>query len=478
MRKIIFALLAAALSMSLSAQEPDLETITKTRANKADSLTAMMAKVYATQAAMNHPTAEARATLLKAFEETLNLDNQDEDYKEGNALANEYYKISQDMKNRSGIVLNRKAYTQALLERYNDTTVTMSTNDEARAINVEARHLIEGLTALHKDSAAAIAQADLINIKTDSLSRNMGRFFGLQLQSTNKKKGRSESQVARLFEGFNNAINIDESNKPLVDGRMLGNDFIGLHQNIKKQLGLNIKKEIFDNAIKEVLNDAKVPTIDDFNDLNAKTNAYFKETQAYAKENSPEALAQKGLGKKYIENLLATDASYTKTQSGLVYKMITPGKGKKFEANDKIKVMYKGTHVDGKTFDESKQPITFAPSQVVPGFREALLMMSPGAKMIAVLPQDLAYGARGAGKDIKPFETLIFEIETIGLDTDEKAKAEGKASPAEAKKTAVKAQPADSNKTAVKAQPAKKSSAKKASSKKVAGKKSASKRKK
>ena len=468
MRKIIFALLAVAFAMSLSAQEPDIDAIAKTRTIKADSLTAMMAKVYATQAAMNHPTAEARATLLKAFEETLNLDNQDDDFKEGNALANEFFKISQDMKKRSGIVMIRKAYAQALLERYSDTTVTMSNNDEARAINVEARRLIEELTALHKDSAAAIAQADLINIKSDSLSRNMGRFFGMQLQSLNKQKKRNPSQVARLFEGFNNAINIDETNKPLVDGRMLGNDFIGLQQNIKKQLGLSIKKEIFDNAVKEVLNDAKVPTLDDFNSLNTKTNAYFQETQTYAKENSPEALAQKGLGKKYIENLLATDPSYSKTQSGLVYKMIEQGSGKKFEANDKIKVMYKGTHVDGKTFDESKQPITFAPSQVVPGFREALLMMSPGAKMIAVLPQDLAYGARGAGKDIKPFETLVFEIETIGLDLDEKAKEEGKASPADTKQTAAKAQPA------------KNASAKiaKGTSKKVGGKKNASKRKK
>ena len=96
--------------------------------------------------------------------------------------------------------------------------------------------------------------------------------------------------------------------------------------------------------------------------------------------------------------------------------MLAKGSGKQFGESDRIKVMYKGTHVDGKTFDESKQPVTFAPSQVVPGFREALMMMRPGAKMIAVLPQELAYGARGAGQSIKPFETLVFEIETLGLD--------------------------------------------------------------
>ena len=135
--------------------------------------------------------------------------------------------------------------------------------------------------------------------------------------------------------------------------------------------------------------------------------------------------------------------------------------------------MYKGTHVDGKTFDESKEPITFAPSQVVPGFREALLMMRPGAKMIAVLPQDLAYGARGAGKDIKPYETLVFEIETLGLDT-EAADAKPAAKPAvknadvkaaEAKPANVKAStPADTTKKAT--------STKKAATTKKAAKKS------
>ena len=134
--------------------------------------------------------------------------------------------------------------------------------------------------------------------------------------------------------------------------------------------------------------------------------------------------------------------------------------------------MYKGTHVDGKTFDESKEPIAFSPNQVVPGFREALLMMRPGAKMIAVLPQNLAYGARGAGQDIKPFETLVFEIETLGIDGED-IKAEpdkdGAAKEVEKDTPNVEAkQPAE---------PAVKKAAKKVTTKKAAAKKT-SKRKK
>ena len=70
--------IACACTMTLSAQEPDLEAIAKARKVKADSLVTMMAKVYATQAAMNHPGSEARATLLKAFDESFNLEKQDE----------------------------------------------------------------------------------------------------------------------------------------------------------------------------------------------------------------------------------------------------------------------------------------------------------------------------------------------------------------------------------------------------------------
>ncbi len=417
MRKIFFTIMAiaCACTMTLSAQEPDLEAIAKARKVKADSLVTMMAKVYATQAAMNHPGSEARATLLKAFDESFNLEKQDEQFKEGNSIATQFFKQAEGMKTHSGIDMSRKLYAQAVVERFNDTTA-INMNEEVKAINDEARRLINEITGLKKDSAAVAINAPHIAAKSDSLSRNMGRFFGLQMRHMCMQKGLNDAQMARVLEGFNSGINVDETNKPLIDGRMMGTEFIGIQENIKKQLSLNLNKEIFFNTVKEVLSDSKVPTQEDFNAINNQTNAYFQAVSSFAKENSPEALTQKGLGKKYIDNLMEKDPKYIQAPSGLVYKVLAEGKGKKFEATDKIKVMYKGTHVDGKTFDESKEPVTFAPNQVVPGFREALLMMRPGAKMIAVLPQNLAYGARGAGGTIKPFETLVFEIETLGLD--------------------------------------------------------------
>lgn len=446
MKKILFlALTMLATGLMLNAQDPDLAAISQMRKIKSDSLSTMLGKVYATKSAMNHTGAEARTALLMAFNEALNIDKQDESYREGNSLASEFFKVAEDMKNRNGIIMDRKAFAQAFMTRYNDTTATVSVNDEVRAINTEAKQLIDGLNALLKDSTAAITKADVIAIKSDSLSQNMGRFYGLQVQNSIKRRNLTDEQKARLFEGFNAGINIDESNLPLIDGRLLANDFLNMEKSIKKQLNLSLSKDLFKDAVIAVMSDPKVPTNEEFKAVDAQTQAYIRETQDFARENSAEALTQKGLGKKYIENLMEKDPAFIQAPSGLVYKIINPGNGNKFGENDKIRVMYKGTHVDGKTFDESKEPVTFAPNQVVPGFREALLMMSPGAKMTAVLPYEIAYGARGAGQSIKPFETLVFDIETLGLDENEQNKEVGKATPTPSKaeaKPAVKTESA------------------------------------
>lgn len=416
MKKFFLIAAIALIAGAASAQEPDLEAIAAARKVKADSLSLVFGKVYGTQAAMNHPSAEARKVYLKAFNETLSLDSQDEEYAEGVSIAEQFYRNAEGINKQLGINMNRKAFAQAFLTRLIDTTSTKPINDEIRDINVEAKRLMDEVAAIKKDSVAALAQASVIDIKADSLSQNMGRFFGAQLQSISKKKNRSEEKMARLIEGFNNTINIDESNKPLIDGKLLASNFSNLEKNIKKQLTLNINKETFVSTVTSILNDPKVPTADEFKALDTKTQAYIREVQEYVKENSAEALAQKGLGKKYIEKKMEQDPGFVQSPSGLVYKILDPGKGENFKAEDKVRVMYKGTHVDGTTFDESKEPIAFSPSQVVPGFREALLMMRPGAKMIAVLPYDLAYGSRGAGQSIKPFETLVFEIETLGIE--------------------------------------------------------------
>ena len=89
----------------------------------------------------------------------------------------------------------------------------------------------------------------------------------------------------------------------------------------------------------------------------------------------------------------------------------------------KVKVNYKGTLIDGTEFDSSykrNEPATFRANQVIKGWTEALTMMPVGSKWELYIPQDLAYGARESGGQIKPFSTLIFEVELLSIEKDKK----------------------------------------------------------
>jgi FKBP-type peptidyl-prolyl cis-trans isomerase len=106
------------------------------------------------------------------------------------------------------------------------------------------------------------------------------------------------------------------------------------------------------------------------------------------------------------------------TASGLQYKMTKEGTGLAPDANDKVTVHYHGTTIDGQIFDSSVQrgePATFGLNQVITGWTEGLQLLKEGGKATLYIPQNLAYGARGAGS-IPPYSTLIFEVELIKVE--------------------------------------------------------------
>ena len=118
------------------------------------------------------------------------------------------------------------------------------------------------------------------------------------------------------------------------------------------------------------------------------------------------------------------------TASGLQYKVITEGTGPKPTATDTVVCNYKGTLIDGKEFDSSYkrgEPATFPVSGVIKGWTEALQLMPVGSKWQLFIPSDLAYGERGAGAEIGPNSTLIFEVELISIKPKEAgSKSDGK----------------------------------------------------
>lgn len=106
------------------------------------------------------------------------------------------------------------------------------------------------------------------------------------------------------------------------------------------------------------------------------------------------------------------------TESGLQYKVITWGEGPKPTAENKVKVHYHGTLIDGTVFDSSVErgePITFALTQVIQGWTEGLQLMPVGSKFIFYIPHHLGYGSLHAGS-IDPYSTLIFEVELLGIE--------------------------------------------------------------
>ncbi|SES22713.1 FKBP-type peptidyl-prolyl cis-trans isomerase [Pedobacter rhizosphaerae] len=123
-------------------------------------------------------------------------------------------------------------------------------------------------------------------------------------------------------------------------------------------------------------------------------------------------------GKTFLDNNKKRAGVQT-TASGLQYEVITAGTGIKPQATDSVLVHYKGTLINGKQFDSSYdrgEPITLTLNQVIKGWTEGLQLMPAGSKYKLFVPYNLAYGERGAGQDIPPYSTLIFEIELLKVN--------------------------------------------------------------
>ncbi len=145
----------------------------------------------------------------------------------------------------------------------------------------------------------------------------------------------------------------------------------------------------------------------------------FQKTLMARKAEKMRILSEKNKadGEKFLaEN--AKKADVKSLPSGLQYREISPGTGKSPKATDTVTVHYKGTLIDGTEFDSSYkrgEPATFPVSGVISGWTEALQLMKVGAKWQLFIPPTLAYGERGAGRDIGPSATLIFDVELISV---------------------------------------------------------------
>jgi FKBP-type peptidyl-prolyl cis-trans isomerase FklB len=174
--------------------------------------------------------------------------------------------------------------------------------------------------------------------------------------------------------------------------------------NLKKQ-SIDIDPNILAKGIQDALGGAKSLLTDQ--EVQETMVAFQKELMEKYKKQGEDFLAE-NKKKEGVKTL----------PSGLQYKVIKAGTGKKPKADDTVKANYRGTLLDGTEFDSSYkrgQPATFRVSGVIPGWTEALQLMGEGAKWQLFVPSNLAYGQRGAGKVIRPNTVLIFEIELVSI---------------------------------------------------------------
>ena len=185
---------------------------------------------------------------------------------------------------------------------------------------------------------------------------------------------------------------------------------VNIGENLKNQFS-DIDIKDFMNGINDVLDKKGEPKIS-----NAEAQKILQEYFTKQQEMKTKMAKEEGA------NFLAENAKkegVISLESGLQYEILKQGSGAKPNINDNVTTHYHGTLIDGTIFDSSVdrgQPATFPVSGVIKGWTEALQLMSVGSKWRLYVPYDLAYGERGAGANIGPFTTLIFEVELISIN--------------------------------------------------------------
>ncbi len=184
---------------------------------------------------------------------------------------------------------------------------------------------------------------------------------------------------------------------------------VAIGNNLKNSGFDSVKVDVMSQALKDVFEGKATMKQEDADKV---IQAYMMEKE---KKKGEENIKK---GETFLEENKKKEGVKV-TPSGMQYKVLKEGTGEKPTLNDKVTTHYHGTLIDGTVFDSSVergQPASFPVSGVIPGWTEALQMMTVGSKWQLVLPSNLAYGERGAGGKIGPNSVLVFEVELISID--------------------------------------------------------------
>lgn len=225
--------------------------------------------------------------------------------------------------------------------------------------------------------------------------------------------------IPQVLDGIKESF---KSSSPADDAKNLGRQ---LGSQLKNQILPYINETIYpagnDSLDADIFLSAFLAAVNEEETIMDATaaNAYFmSESEKVRKANMEAAYSNnKEAGIAFLEANKAVEGVQV-TESGLQYKVVKMGKGKKPSATDRVKVHYHGTLIDGKVFDSSVERgehATFGLNQVIPGWTEGLQLMPVGSKFTFYIPSELAYGDRKTG-EIEPFSALVFEVELLGIE--------------------------------------------------------------
>ena len=241
----------------------------------------------------------------------------------------------------------------------------------------------------------------------DSLSSTMGTVYAFSMRN---EIGITDADLEQFFKGFEYGFEQEYDETSAIE-QEAGITIVQIFDKIQERANMPLNKGLF---MEHLISGLSIESFDEeeYRTLNENIDPLIELIERVA-ELSPESIANKKAGEAYMEQL-RKDKSFKFTKSGLAYKMLKKGKGKKFTEDDVVNTIYVGKHLDGTVFDSSEgEPMPLTIKLEIEGVYEMLQLMKPGGKAIVVIPSNLAYGIRPINDAIGPNETLIFEIETV-----------------------------------------------------------------
>ena len=256
----------------------------------------------------------------------------------------------------------------------------------------------------------------------DSIATYLGEYNGYGLNMTLSRQPGAAVDKAVLLEAFERYLQTDTGRTEAPDttqSYMIGRQ-LGLQQGYLftawATQGLKINRRRFFRAFKSTFTQDSVNT-GALDSLNVALGSLMQRAQVMAQAKAVEDAAKnKEEGTRYIARVMHEDKDVRQSPSGLAYRITESGTGVHPTDANQVTVHYTGKLIDGTVFDSSLErgePATFPVKGVVPGFSEAIKLLGKGGKGTFYLPSSLAYGDAGAGDQIPPGATLVFEIELL-----------------------------------------------------------------